>query len=104
MKEKEKRMMDGGEFYNGGFTKSEKVTNNHPTLKPIALTEKILKLFKTPNKQRILIPFAGSGSEIIGAIKVGFEDIEGCEINEEYCQIAEARIKYWKKEKESKLL
>lgn len=71
--------------------------NNHPTVKPIALNEKILKLFKTPNKQRTLIPFVGSGSEIIGAIKAGYEDIEGCEINQEYIDIANARIKYWKK-------
>jgi DNA modification methylase len=32
--------------------------NNHPTVKPISLNEKILKLFKTPNSQRILYPFA----------------------------------------------
>jgi site-specific DNA-methyltransferase (adenine-specific) len=77
--------------------------NNHPTLKPISLNERILKLFKTPNPQRILIPFAGSGSEVIGAIKAGFEDIQGCEINEEYVKIAKARIDYWsKKFKEEK--
>jgi hypothetical protein len=69
--------------------------NNHPTLKPISLNEKILRLFKTPNPQKILIPFAGSGSEVIGAYKAGFEDIQGCEINKEYVKIAEARIKHW---------
>ena len=69
--------------------------NNHPTLKPISLNYQILKLFKTPNKQRILVPFCGSGSEIIGAIKAGYEDIEGCEINDDYIKIAEARIDYW---------
>jgi len=39
----------------------------------------------------------GSGSEIIGAMKAGFEKIEGCEINPKYIEIARARIKYWKK-------
>jgi len=72
-----------------------KSKNNHPTVKPISLNYQILKLFKTPNKQRILVPFCGSGSEIIGAIKAGYEDIEGCEINDDYIKIAEARIDYW---------
>jgi len=74
------------------------LTNNHPTLKPIALNEKILKLFKTPNDQVICYPFAGAGSEIIGGIKAGFENWHGCEINQEYVDIANARIEYWKKE------
>ncbi len=73
--------------------------NNHPTVKPIALNEKILRLFKTPNKQKILIPFAGSGSEIVGAYNAGFEYIKGCEINKEYIEIANARIGYWTKQK-----
>lgn len=73
--------------------------NFHPTLKPISLNTRILRLFKTPNPQRILIPFCGSGSEIIGAIKAGFTDWDACEINPEYAAIAEARIEHWSKEK-----
>lgn len=69
--------------------------NNHPTLKPIALNEKILKLFKTPNDDKIVYPFAGSGSEIIGGIKAGFKNWVGCEINPDYVEIAKARIDYW---------
>ena len=72
--------------------------NTHPTLKPIALNEKILKLFKTPNDQKICYPFAGAGSEIIGGIKAGFDNWCGCEISQEYVDIANARIKYWKEE------
>ena len=75
-----------------------KMNNNHPTLKPIALNEKILKLFKTPNDQRICYAFAGAGSEIIGGIKAGFDNWCGCEISQEYVDIANARIKYWKEE------
>ncbi len=69
--------------------------NFHPTLKPISLNRRILKLFKTPNPQAIFYPFAGSGSEIIGGIKAGFKEWTACEINPEYIEIAEARIKYW---------
>jgi DNA modification methylase len=72
-----------------------RMKNNHPTLKPIKLSENVLKLFKTPNPQKILYPFAGAGSEIIGGIRVGFNDWKACEINADYIKIAEARIKYW---------
>lgn len=70
--------------------------NNHPTLKPIDLNSKILKLFKTPNEQRICYPFAGSGSEIIGGLKADFQNWTACEINQEYVDIANARIKHYK--------
>lgn len=81
--------------YLGGKITNQIVKNNHPTLKPISLNEKILKLFKTPNDQKIIYPFAGSGSEIIGGIKAGFKNWVGCEINPEYVEIAKARIEYW---------
>ncbi len=71
-------------------------SNNHPTLKPIDLNCKILKLFKTPNKQRICYPFAGSGSEIIGGLKANFQNWTACEINPEYVKIANTRIKHYK--------
>jgi len=69
--------------------------NSHPTLKPIKLIYEISKLLKMPTPQKVLFPFAGSGSEIIGFMKAGFTDIHGCEINQEYIDIAKARIKYW---------
>jgi site-specific DNA-methyltransferase (adenine-specific) len=69
--------------------------NNHPTLKPIDLNAKILKLFKTPNDQKICYPFAGSGSEILGGLQAGFSNWVACEINPDYVKIAEARIKHY---------
>jgi site-specific DNA-methyltransferase (adenine-specific) len=86
---------DGSESLVARFGKSPQ-KNNHPTLKPIELNYRILKLFKLPTDQKICYPFAGSGSEIIGGIKAGFENWVGCEINAEYVAIANARIKYWK--------
>jgi DNA modification methylase len=55
----------------------------------------VLKLFKTPNDQKICYPFAGSGSEIIGGLQAGFSNWVACEINEEYIKIANARIKHY---------
>lgn len=80
--------------------KTASLSNNfHPTLKPISLNTRILRLFKTPNPQRILIPFSGSGSEVIGAINAGFTDWEACEINPEYVAISEARIAHYQSKK-----
>jgi site-specific DNA-methyltransferase (adenine-specific) len=69
--------------------------NNHPTLKPIDLNAKVLKLFKTPNEQKICYPFAGSGSEILGGLKANLQNWVACEINEDYVEIANARIKHY---------
>jgi site-specific DNA-methyltransferase (adenine-specific) len=69
--------------------------NNHPTLKPIDLNAKVLKLFKTPNDQKICFPFAGSGSEILGGLQAGFSQWVACEINQDYVDIANARIKHY---------
>lgn len=78
------------------YQRNESVARNtHPTLKPIELNYRILSLFKTPNDQTICYAFAGAGSEIIGGIKAGFENWHGCEINQDYVDIANARIKYW---------
>jgi DNA modification methylase len=80
------------------------VKNHHPTLKPIALNHKILSLFKTPNPQTILLPFAGVYSEVIAAYQVGFDTIIGCELSEEYMTIGEARlVHYMTKLKDARL-
>jgi DNA modification methylase len=84
---------------NNSWVLPENMKNNHPTLKPIALNEKILRLFKTPNNQKICYPFAGAGSEIIGGIKAGFDNWTACELNQDYVNIANARIAYWTKQK-----
>ena len=70
--------------------------NNHPTLKPISLSYRILTLFKTPNPQKIVYPFAGVQSEVIGGYKAGFEDFSGCELNAEYVDIGNVRFEHWK--------
>jgi DNA modification methylase len=70
--------------------------NNHPTLKPISLSYRLLTLFKTPNPQKIVYPFAGVQSEVIGGYKAGFKDFSGCELNAEYIDIGNIRFEHWK--------
>ncbi len=73
--------------------------NNHPTLKPIKLIYKLAELLKTPNKQNVFFPFAGSGSEIIGFILAGFDknNFEASELSKDYINIANERVKAWEK-------
>jgi site-specific DNA-methyltransferase (adenine-specific) len=78
-----------------GMNRISTVKNNHPTLKPIALNKRILSLFKTPNEQKILYPFAGTFSEVIGGYLAGFTNYEGCELEEAWITIGEARFSYW---------
>ena len=70
-------------------------TNHHPTVKPLSLTKYLATLIKPPTGGRLLVPFSGSGSEMIGGLQAGWEFVEGVELTEEYIPIAEARIKYW---------
>jgi len=73
--------------------------NIHVTVKPISLLIWLCRLLSSPKEyapRRILIPFLGSGSEMIGAIlSGGFEEVVGVEIHKDYADIAEARVKFW---------
>ena len=68
------------------------------TLKPIKLIYQVAKLLKSPNPQNVFFPFAGSGSEIIGFMKAGFDYnlFECSELSEDYINIANIRIESWK--------
>lgn len=74
--------------------------NVHPTVKPLALTHYLATLLLPPAEyapRRLLVPFSGSGSEMIGGILSGWEFVQGVEADqaEGYVEIAEARLKYW---------
>lgn len=62
----------------------------HPTQKPLSITERIVKHFSQPG-ELVVVPFAGSGTECVGAVMHG-RNYWGCEINPEFIQIAKARI------------
>lgn len=70
--------------------------NHHPTVKPLALTEYLARMIVPPQHvdSRILVPFAGSGSECIGAIRAGWRHVVGVEQDADYARIARARIAY----------
>jgi len=72
--------------------------NQHPTVKPIALTEYIARLLLPPalaGPRTLLVPFSGSGSEIIGAQLAGWDVVAGIEQSADYAQIARERLAWW---------
>lgn len=70
--------------------------NIHPTVKPIQLTEMLSRLILPPIEgARLLIPFSGSGSEMIGAHLAGWKDITGIEMTADYIPIAKSRMAWW---------
>ena len=90
---------------NGNFTgmlagRETSRKNIHPTVKPTELMQYLVRLV-SPKGAIILDPFMGSGST---GKAVAYENKErqanynfiGIELNKEYCDIAEARIKYVK--------
>ena len=73
--------------------------NSHNTVKPIALTKWLATLLLPPPAyapRRLLIPFAGSGSEGIGALLAGWEESVMIEQDAAYCAIAEKRLEWWR--------
>lgn len=95
-------------FYTAKVSPAERDLNlppgtcKHPTLKPITLTTYLAQLLLPPPRspslsspapaRSILIPFAGAGSEMIGALQAGWDDVFGIEMEEESVEWARARI------------
>lgn len=77
--------------------------NTHPTIKPLSLARWLATLLLPPAEyapRRLLVPFSGAGSEMIGAGMAGWEFCQGVELNKsddgsDYIAIAEARLRHW---------
>jgi len=66
--------------------------NFHSTVKPIALMQYLARLIMPPSPGAILVPFSGSGSEMIGALAAGWPAVLGIERESEYVEIARRRL------------
>ena len=74
----------------GGAGIHERV--DHPTQKPLALCDKLIKSCKQPvTAGYVLVPFAGSGSECVAAKNNGLPFV-GIELNPDYIKIIEERL------------
>lgn len=78
------------------YCEEDRVANNHPTwaTKPLKLFQYLIVLGSREGDV-ILDPFAGSGTSCIAAV-IEKRKYIGIEMDAEYCNIAKARIKYWK--------
>lgn len=65
-------------------------------MKPVALTEYLAKLILPPRAigrpRRLLVPFCGVASEMIGALRAGWDEIVGIELSPAYAAIARLRL------------
>jgi site-specific DNA-methyltransferase (adenine-specific) len=74
----------------GGAGAKERV--NHPTQKPLALCERLLKSCQQKQSDGfVLVPFAGSGSECVAAKRLGLPYI-GIELNPDYVKLMRERL------------
>lgn len=63
---------------------------DHPTQKPRALTDRIIRHFSAPG-DLVVVPFAGSGTECVSAAR-NDRRYWGCELNREYVELARGRL------------
>jgi site-specific DNA-methyltransferase (adenine-specific) len=87
---------NGGKGYyrNGEWHPRTTVTKNpHPCVKPLDLCRWLAKLISP--KGRLLVPFSGSGSEMIGGLQSGWSEVVGIERESEYVEVAKARLAHW---------
>jgi len=75
----------------------------HPTIKPIDLTKYLATLLLPPKEyspRKLLVPFSGTGSEVIGGLLAGWDYVEGIELEKESADVSLERISYWCKDNE----
>ena len=74
-------------------SKSANGSNNHPTVKPVALMRYLIQLV-TPANSTVLDPFMGSGSTGMAAVELGHRFV-GIDLDANYVTIADRRIQGW---------
>lgn len=86
--------VDAGEAESEGLghNKQIKRKNTHPTVKPIEIMEWCARDIE-PNS-KVVDPFLGSGTTGIAMSRLG-HDFVGVELNKEYAELSEARIRHW---------
>ena len=71
-------------------TKEELLFGTHPTQKPLKVSERLLMISGLKGG-KLLVPFAGSGTEMLAGLKYKME-VTGFEVNAEYFDLAKRRF------------
>lgn len=78
------------DFQRENSRSKERSYGGHPCMKPLPLCEHLVKLHSQPGS-RVFVPFAGSGSELLSAAKLG-RVAEGAETSAEYVELIKRRF------------
>jgi site-specific DNA-methyltransferase (adenine-specific) len=73
----------------------EAAGNPHPTRKPVALCRWLARLIlppEPPGPRRLLVPYCGSGSEMLGALAAGWAEVVGIDSDPRWLQVARRRL------------
>lgn len=89
MKEADKQLRTVWDIPNNK-NKDELRFGTHPTQKPLRVSERLM-LISGIKGGKLLVPFAGSGTEMIAGMKYGMHAV-GFETSEEYFELAKERI------------
>lgn len=87
-------------FFKAKASRKERKGNDHPTVKPLALCEYLARLILPPQRKiprRLIVPFSGSGSEMIGALMAGWDHVTGIERDPHYVEVARQRLAEYSK-------
>ncbi len=63
----------------------------HPALFPSMLADELIKIYTKRKTEKVLDPFMGAGSTIIGAMQNNIRGI-GIDLKKEYCEKAKKRV------------
>ena len=88
---------DGGQKVIKNGYQNMMMKNHHPCVKPIDLCRYLAPMMLPPKRdtpRKLLVPFCGSGSEMLGALNAGWDAVTGIELEAEYVKIANARLKH----------
>jgi DNA modification methylase len=69
----------------------EKVEGRHPTMKPLALMEQLVKLLSMPSQTHLLDPYMGSGTTLLAAQNLKIR-CDGIERDEEFFALTKRRL------------
>lgn len=78
--------------YSSKTSRKERAGSSHPTIKPLAVVEWLLRLTAPPGKPMVLDPFVGSGTTLIAAHRLGIEAV-GIEQEPEHVEQAYQRYR-----------
>lgn len=92
LKEQDKQLRTVWDIPNNK-TKDELTFGTHPTQKPLRVSDRLLMISGLENG-KLLVPFAGSGTEMIAGLKYGMQ-VVGFETNAEYFELAKQRIEHF---------